>query len=82
MVGGLNALVGVLLVVAIDVADAKDDAACAEAGLHCSMARNRSKSQRRNTNSSTDRLRCGNSWANMSTALCETVDCARAKWNI
>lgn len=49
-----------LLLVKDDIVDVVV-AAAAVAGLHCSMARNKSKSQRRNTNSRTERLRCGNS---------------------
>lgn len=41
--------------------------------LHCSIARNKSKSHRFNINSNTLRLRCGNNCANISIAFCETV---------
>lgn len=50
-------------------------------GLHCSMARNRSRSQRRNTSSSTDRLRCGNSWTSISIALGDTIEWLSAAWD-
>lgn len=43
------------------------------AGRHCSIAFSKSKSHRRKINSSTDRLRCGKRWANISRALSDTV---------
>lgn len=43
------------------------------------MARNKSRSHRRRTNSRTDRLRCGNNCANMSKAVCETAGAAVAE---
>lgn len=43
-------------------------------GPHCSMARNRSRSQRRRTSSRTDRFRCGNSCTSISIALGETIE--------
>lgn len=43
------------------------------AGLHCSMARSKSRSQRLKINSNTERLRCGNNCDNISMALSDTA---------
>lgn len=88
-VGGRNALVAdpptvgllrwlwllLLVLWVIGVIDVfVDEPMVATEGPHCSMARNRSRSQRRKTSSNTERFRCGNSWTSMSIALGETTE--------
>lgn len=91
-VGGRNALLGeqliilllllwMLLLLLLLLLGALADVRDILEGPHCSIARNKSRSQRRSTSSSTERLRCGNSCTSISMALGETIEWLSAGQN-